>query len=69
MEKKKFCWQEGYGVFFYSHSHTDRVVKYVFNQEQQHLTKTFREEYYHWLKKSHYINPENNIRKLSCLIK
>src|SRR5690348_1227415 len=30
----KFSWQEGYGVFSYSHSHIDNVVKYVLNQEQ-----------------------------------
>src|SRR6187401_1430512 len=29
-----FGWQDGYGVFSYSHSHIDRVVKYVLNQEE-----------------------------------
>ena len=29
----KFNWQEGYGVFSYSHSHSDKVVNYVMNQE------------------------------------
>lgn len=53
MEKKKFGWREGYGIFFYSHAYTDRVVKYVLIQEQHHLKKTFREEYHQWLKKSH----------------
>src|SRR5687768_779142 len=27
--KGKFSWQEGYGVFSYSHSQVDTVVKYV----------------------------------------
>lgn len=28
-----FRWQEGYGVFSYSHSHIDSVVKYVLNRK------------------------------------
>lgn len=43
--KTHFNWQKGYGVFSYSHSHIDRVVKYVLNQEIHHKKKTFREEY------------------------
>jgi hypothetical protein len=43
--KGKFIWQESYGAFSYSHSHIDRVVKYIINQEQHHKKKTFREEY------------------------
>jgi putative transposase len=42
----KFSWQEGYGVFSYSHSHIDTVVKYVLNQEQHHQKSNFREEYH-----------------------
>ncbi|WP_276502658.1 IS200/IS605 family transposase [Terrimonas pollutisoli] len=30
--KEKFSWQEGYGVFSYSHSHINAVVQYVLNQ-------------------------------------
>ena len=30
--KGKFAWQEGYGVFSYSHSHIDSVIKYILNQ-------------------------------------
>ncbi|MCD4732079.1 MAG: transposase, partial [Bacteroidales bacterium] len=41
----KFNWQESYGAFSYSHSHIDRVVKYIMNKEQHHKKKTFREEY------------------------
>lgn len=47
----KFSWQEGYGVFSYSHSHIDNVVKYVLNQEQHHRKKTFRQEYIDFLQK------------------
>ena len=41
----KFSWQAGYGAFSYSHSHIDRVTKYILNQEKHHKNKTFREEY------------------------
>ena len=47
----KFCWQEGYGAFSYSHSALDEVIKYVVNQKEHHRKKTFREEYLGFLKK------------------
>ncbi len=43
--KGRFSWQEGYGVFSYSHSHIDKVVKYVLNQELHHQQKPFKQEY------------------------
>ena len=43
--KQKFNWQEEFGAFSYSHSHIDKVYKYVLNQEEHHKKKTFREEY------------------------
>lgn len=46
-----FAWQEGYGVFSYSHSHIDRVVKYIMNQEQHHRKQNFKTEYHGLLKK------------------
>ena len=49
--KTKFSWQEGYGVFSYSHSHIDRVVKYISNQEAHHHKTSFRYEYLGLLKK------------------
>ena len=49
--KERFGWQEGYGVFSYSHSHIDKVINYVLNQEKHHQKKTFKEEYYELLKK------------------
>ena len=49
--KGAFSWQEGYGVFSYSQSHIDNVVKYVMNQEAHHYKQTFRQEYYAFLKK------------------
>jgi putative transposase len=47
----KFSWQEGYGVFSYSHSHIQRVYNYILNQEEHHRKKTFKDEYLELLKK------------------
>ena len=47
----KFKWQEGYGAFSFSHSHPDRDVKYINNQEKHHKKITFKEEYIQLLKK------------------
>jgi putative transposase len=47
----RFGWQDGYGVFSYSRSHIDRVVKYIINQETHHRKKSFREEYHELLDK------------------
>lgn len=49
--KGKFAWQEGYGVFSYSHSQLDNVYKYILNQEEHHRKKTFKAEYTEFLKK------------------
>ncbi len=47
----KFSWQEGYGVFSYSHSQINDVYNYIANQEEHHKKKSFREEYLELLKK------------------
>ncbi len=49
--KGNFAWQEGYGVFSYSHSHIDAVAKYILNQEIHHQKKTFKQEYHQLLQK------------------
>lgn len=46
-----FEWQVGFGAFSYSHSHIDRVYKYILNQEKHHQRKSFKEEYLALLKK------------------
>ncbi|MBU1821381.1 MAG: IS200/IS605 family transposase [Bacteroidetes bacterium] len=43
--QNRFEWQVGYGAFSYSHSHLDRVYRYIQNQEIHHQKETFREEY------------------------
>jgi putative transposase len=47
----KFEWQTGFGAFSYSHSHIDRVVKYILNQKEHHRVKTFKVEYLDLLQK------------------
>ncbi|MEO6883263.1 MAG: IS200/IS605 family transposase [Bacteroidia bacterium] len=49
--KGKFSWQEGYGVFSYSHSQIENVYNYILNQEEHHKVKSFREEYVEFLEK------------------
>jgi REP element-mobilizing transposase RayT len=48
--KGKFSWQEGYGAFSYSHAQIGNVYNYVLNQENHHHNKTFKEEYFEFLK-------------------
>lgn len=47
----KFAWQNCYGVFSYSQSHIDTVIKYILNQEQHHQKETFSQEYHRFLEK------------------
>jgi REP element-mobilizing transposase RayT len=49
--KGKFEWQRGYGVFSYSRSQIDDVIKYITNQQEHHKKKSFKEEYLEFLKK------------------
>ena len=49
--KETFRWQRGYGVFSYSHSHIEKVAKYILNQENHHRKKRFRDEYIGFLQK------------------
>ena len=49
--KGKFCWQEGYGAFSYSHAQIPYVYNYILNQEQHHSKQTFQNEYLEFLKK------------------
>jgi REP element-mobilizing transposase RayT len=49
--KGKFAWQEGYGVFSYSHSQIENVFRYIENQEAHHQKISFKEEYFDFLHK------------------
>jgi putative transposase len=46
----RFSWQEGFGVFSYSHSQVDTIYNYILNQEEHHRNKKFRDEYTEILK-------------------
>jgi REP element-mobilizing transposase RayT len=41
----RFNWQEGYGAFSYRLRDIDEICRYIQNQEEHHLKKTFKEEY------------------------
>jgi len=41
----KFSWQEGYGAFSYSKSQISDVVKYIENQENHHVKRSFTDEF------------------------
>ena len=47
----KFCWQEGYAAFSYSHSQRNQVIQYIINQEEHHKKQTFQDEYLGMLSK------------------
>ncbi|MEK6299909.1 MAG: IS200/IS605 family transposase [Acidobacteriota bacterium] len=47
----RFNWQEGFGAFSYSHSHLDKVISYIRNQESHHRATSFKKEYMTLLRK------------------
>jgi len=49
-----FSWQEGYAAFSVSHSHLDRVTKYIRNQAAHHRRRSFQREYVEFLE-GHYV--------------
>ena len=51
MVRGKFNWQEGFGVFSYSRSQVNNVIRYILKQEEHHKKKTFKEEYLDLLQK------------------
>lgn len=51
LTKNRFEWQTGFGAFTYAQSQTERVFKYIENQEEHHKKKRFLEEYKQLMKK------------------
>ena len=49
LSRKKFYWQNGYGVFSYSMSHRKNVISYIENQQRHHREIAFRDEYIKFL--------------------
>ena len=43
--RKRFAWQEGYGIFTASWSAVPPIKKYIANQREHHRQFTFREEF------------------------
>jgi hypothetical protein len=41
----RFCWQEGFGAFSYSHSQLGTVIRYIQNQQKHHQRRSFQDEY------------------------
>ena len=51
LTKKRFEWQEGYGIFSYSQSQVEAVFRYIQDQEDHHKKNSFKDEYLGLLKK------------------
>ena len=51
LARECFSWQSGFGAFSYGHSQLDMIIRYIQNQEQHHLKKTFKHEYLSMLRK------------------
>jgi REP element-mobilizing transposase RayT len=49
--KKDFAWQEGYGAFSINISIIEETIKYIERQEEHHRKRSFKEEYFDFLKK------------------
>ena len=44
-----FNWQKGFGAFSYPKKQVPDVIKYILEQEELHMKKTFRQEYHEFL--------------------
>lgn len=48
---KKFAWQEGYGAFSFGESQLQSVVRYINDQKEHHLKKSYEDEFRELLEK------------------
>jgi REP element-mobilizing transposase RayT len=46
-----FAWQDGYGAFTAGISQISDTIQYIEGQREHHRTKSFQEEYIHFLRK------------------
>jgi putative transposase len=60
---RRFSWQEGFAAFSVSHSHLDRVARYIRDQAARHRRKSFRAEYLGFLERHHIPHDERYIFK------
>lgn len=51
LTEEKFAWQDEYFAVSISESIVDKVRNYIINQEKNHLTKSFSEEYEEFISK------------------
>ena len=47
----RFSWQEGFGAFSHSRSQLGTVIRYIENQQEHHVRRSFRDEYVALLEK------------------
>lgn len=50
-EYEEFYWQDGYGIFSVNPYELEVVVRYIANQKAHHEKRTFKDEYWRFLKK------------------
>ena len=48
-ELRAFSWQRGYGAFTVSHSHVEKVRRYITRQKEHHRRVSFRDEFIQFL--------------------
>ncbi|HEX2865857.1 MAG TPA: IS200/IS605 family transposase [Ignavibacteriales bacterium] len=63
---KDFAWQTGYGMFTYSRSQVQNVIRYIMNQEEHHRKKSFKEEFLKILKDFEVEHNEHYLFKWIC---
>ncbi|MGE5351033.1 MAG: transposase, partial [Acidobacteriota bacterium] len=63
---KDFAWQTGYGMFTYSSSQVQNVIRYIMNQEEHHRKKSFKEEFLKILKDFEVEHNEHYLFKWIC---
>jgi hypothetical protein len=50
-ELRNFAWQQGYGAFSVGISQVPETIQYIEQQLEHHRTRTFKDEYFAFLKK------------------
>jgi REP element-mobilizing transposase RayT len=56
-----FSWQEGFGAFSYGHSQIASVIRYIQQQPEHHVRRSFRDEYLRMLQRFEVLHEERFI--------